>query len=202
MEILMAKITIKQIQELRERTGAGMMDCRKALEEAEGNIEKAIEILRKKGAALAIKRAAKETAEGIVESYIHPGNRVGVLIEVDCETDFVAQTDEFKQFARDLCMHIAAMKPLYLSPENVDPKFLEHEKDIIREQLADSGKPEKIIDRIVEGKIKSLYSEICLLEQSFVKNDQITIADLLKEMVAKLGENIKIKRFARFEIGS
>jgi elongation factor Ts len=198
----MAKITIKQIQELRERTGAGMMDCRRALEEAEGNIEKAIEILRKKGAALAIKRAAKETAEGIVEAYIHPGNRVGVLIEVDCETDFVAQTNEFKQFARDLCMHIAALKPLYLVPENVDQKFLEHEKDIIREQLADSGKPEKIIDRIVEGKIKNLYSEICLLEQPFVKNDQITVADLLKEMVAKLGENIKIKRFARFEIGS
>ncbi|TET05824.1 translation elongation factor Ts [Candidatus Dependentiae bacterium] len=198
----MAKITIKQIQELRKRTGTGMMDCRKALEEAEGNIEKAIEILRKKGAALSIKRAAKETAEGIVEAYIHPGNRVGVLIEVDCETDFVAQTDEFKQFARDLCMHIAALKPLYLSPENVDQKFLEHEKDIIREQLADSGKPKKIIDRIVEGKIKSLYSEICLLEQSFVKNDQITVADLLKEMIAKLGENIKIKRFARFEIGS
>jgi elongation factor Ts len=198
----MAKITIKQIQELRERTGAGMMDCRKALEEAEGDIEKAIEILRKKGAALAVKRAGKETAEGIVESYIHPGNRVGVLIEVDCETDFVAQTDEFKQFARDLCMHIAALKPLYLAPENVDQKFLEHEKDIIREQLADSGKPEKIIDRIIEGKIKNLYSEICLLEQPFVKNDQITVADLLKEMIAKLGENIKIKQFARFEIGS
>lgn len=198
----MAKITVEQIQELRERTGAGMLDCKKALEEAGGNIDKAIEILRKKGAAIATKRAGKETAEGIIESYIHPGNRVGVLLEINCETDFVAHTDELKNFAKDICMHIAALKPLYLSPEKIDPKFLEHEKDIIREQLADSGKPKKVIEQIVDGKLKKLYSEICLLEQPFVKNDQITVADLLKDMIAKIGENIKINRFARFEIGS
>jgi len=198
----MAKISMKDVQELRDRTGAGMMDCKKALEEAGGDIEKAIETLRKKGAALASKRAGKETAEGVVEAYIHPGNRVGVLLEVDCETDFVARTDDFKNLAKEVCMHIAALKPLYLSPEDVDPKFLEHEKNILKEQLADSGKPEKVIDQIVQGKLNKLYSEICLLEQPFVKNDQLTIADLLKETIAKIGENIKIKRFARFEIGS
>ncbi len=198
----MAKISMKEVQELRERTGAGMMDCKKALEEAGGDIEQAIEALRKKGAAIASKRAGKETAEGIVEAYIHPGSRVGVLVEVDCETDFVARTDDFKNFAKDLCMHIAALKPLYLSKEDVDPKFLEHEKNILKEQLVDSGKPEKVIDQIVEGKLNKLYSEVCLLEQPFVKNDQLTIADLLKETIAKTGENIKIKRFARFEVGS
>jgi len=193
---------MKEVQELRERTGAGMMDCKKALEEAVGDMEKAIEILRKKGAAIASKRAGKKTAEGIVEAYIHPGSRVGVLLELNCETDFVARTDAFKKFAKDLCMHIAALKPLYLTPENVDSKFLEHEKDILREQLSDSGKPDKVIDQIVDGKLKKLYSEICLLEQPFVKNDQLTIADLLKETIAKTGENIKIRQFARYEIGS
>ena len=196
------KITIKEIQELRERTGAGMMDCRKALEEAAGDMEKAIENLRKKGAALAVKRAGKTTAEGVVASYIHPGDRVGVLLEVNCETDFVARTPEFKKFVDDLAMHIAALKPLYLAPEDVDPKFLEHEKDIIREQLAESGKPAEVINKIVEGKLGKLYSEVCLLEQPYVKNDQLTVAELVKEMVGKTGENIKINRFARFEIGS
>jgi len=198
----MAKISMKEVQELRERTGAGMMDCKKALEEAGGDIELAIETLRKKGAAVASKRSGKETAEGIVETYIHPGNRVGVMVELNCETDFVARTEDFKNLAKDLCMHIAALKPLYLNPEDVDPKFLEHEKNILREQLAESGKPEKVIDQIVQGKLKKLYSEICLLEQSFVKNDQLTIADLIKESIGKLGENIKINRFARFEIGA
>jgi elongation factor Ts len=197
----MAKIDISLIQELRNLTGLGMMDCKKALEEADGNIEKAVEILRKKGASVAAKRADKETAQGLVHAYIHPGSRVGVLIEVNCETDFVANTDAFKQFVNDVCMHIAAVKPLYLSPEEVDPKFLEHERAIFLAQMQGAQKPEKILNQIVDGKIEKLYSDICLLKQTFVKNDQKTIDDLLKELIAKTGENVRIKRFARFEIG-
>jgi len=198
----MAKIDPKLIQELRTRTGLGMMDCKKALEEAGGDIEAAVELLRKKGAAVAAKRSGKETAQGLVHAYIHPGSQVGVMVEINCETDFVARTEEIKKFAHDLCMQIAALKPLYLAPEDVDPKFLAHEKDIIREQIADSGKPEKIINQIVEGKVNKLYSEVCLLNQQFVKNDQMTVEDILKELIGKLGENIKIKRFARFEVGA
>jgi elongation factor Ts len=198
----MAKVSLELIQQLRERTGVGMLDCKKALEETNGDIEKAIELLRKKGAAVAAKRGGNVTAEGLVHAYIHPGARVGVMIEINCETDFVARTDDLKKAANDICMHIAAMKPLYLVPEEVDAKFLEHEKSIFKQQLLDSGKPEKIVSQIVEGKIQKLYSEICLLKQPFVKNDQLTIDDLLKELMGKIGENIKIKRFARFEIGS
>lgn len=198
----MATVTMELIQQLRERTGAGMMDCKKALQETDGDMEKAVEYLRKKGAAVAAKRGANVTAEGLVHAYIHPGSRVGVLLEINCETDFVARTDALKQFAQDVCLHIAAYKPLYLMPEDVDPKFLEHEKNILREQLASSGKPAKIVDQILEGKVQKLYSEICLLKQPFVKNDQLTIDDLLKDLIGKIGENIKIRRFSRFEIGS
>lgn len=197
----MAKISIELIQKLRERTGAGMLDCRKALEETDGDIEKAVEALRKKGAALAAKRAERTTSEGIVHAYIHPGSRIGVMIEINCETDFVARTDEILNLAKDLCLQIAALKPMYLSPEEVDPKFLEHEKDIFRSQLKESGKPDKIIDQIVEGKIFKLFNEVCLLKQQFIKNDQLTVEDKVKEVIAKTGENIKIKRFCRFEIG-
>lgn len=199
---IMAKVDIKLIQELRNKTGLGMMDCKKALQEAEGDIEKAIDLLRKKGAAVAAKRAGKDTDQGIVHAYIHPGSRVGVLVEIDCETDFVARTDEIAQFAKDLALHIAAMKPLYLAPEDVDPKFLEHEKNILKEQLADSGKPDKILNQIIDGKVKKLYEEICLLNQPFIKNDQMTVDEKVKELIAKTGENIKIKRFSRFEIGA
>jgi elongation factor Ts len=198
----MAKIDIKLIQEVRERTGAGMLNCRKALEEADGDIQKAIEILRTKGAASAEKRAGRNTAEGIVQAYIHPGDQIGVLIEIGCETDFVARTDEIINLAKDLCMHIAAFKPMYLSPEEVDQKFLEHERSIFKAQLADSGKPEKIIDQIVEGKINKLYTEVCLLKQAYIKNDQFAVEDILKQLIAKIGENIVIKRFARFEVGA
>jgi elongation factor Ts len=198
----MAKIDVKLIQDLRDRTGLGMMDCKKALEETDGDVGKAVELLRKKGAAVALKRSGKETAQGIVSAYIHPGDQVGVLLEINCETDFVAQNEQVKQLARDLGMHIAALKPLYLSPEEVDPKFLEHEKDILREQLANSGKPAKIVDQILEGKVQKLYSDICLLDQTFVKNDQMTVRQVIEDLIAKTGENIKIKRFARFEIGS
>jgi elongation factor Ts len=196
------KIDMLRIQELREITGLGMMDCKKALEETDGNIEQAIDLLRKKGAAVAAKRAERETAQGIIHAYIHPGGRIGVLLELNCETDFVARTDDFKNLAHDISMHIAALKPLYLKPEEVDAKFLEHEKAIAREQLAGSGKPEKIIEQIINGKIQKLYDEICLLRQSFVKNDQKTITDVLTDVMAKTGEKIEIKRFARFEIGS
>ena len=198
----MAKIDMALIQQLRDKTGVGMMDCKKALEEADGDINKAVELLRKKGAAVALKRADKTTSEGLVHAYIHPGARIGVLVEINCETDFVANTADIKQFASDLCLHIAAMKPLYLAPEDVDPKFLEHEKDILREQLANSGKPEKVIGSIIEGKVQKLYSDICLIKQAFVKNDQLTVDDVLKELIAKTGENIKIRRFARYEIGA
>jgi len=198
----MAKIDLQLIQELRQRTGLGMMDCRKALEETGGDIEKSIEFLRKKGAAVAAKRSGKETAQGIVHAYIHPGAQLGVLVELDCETDFVARTEDMQNMAKDLCMHIAALKPLYLAPEDVDPKFLEHEKDILKEQLKNSGKPENVINKIVEGKVNKLYSEICLLKQPFVKNDKLTVEQALEQLIAKTGENIKIRRFARFDIGA
>jgi len=198
----MATIDRALIQELREITGLGMMDCRKALEESGGDLEKAVELLRKKGAAVAAKRASKATAEGLVHAYIHPGAQIGVMVEINCETDFVARTEAISQFANDLCLHIAALKPLYLAPEDVDPKFLAHERDILKEQLAGSGKPEKIIDQIIDGKVNKLYSEVCLLKQSFVKNDQMTVEEVVQDLMAKTGENIKIKRFARFEIGS
>lgn len=197
----MSKVTMELIQQLRDRTGVGMMDCKKALTESDGDIEKAIEILRKKGAAIAAKRGGNLTAEGLVHAYIHPGSRIGVLLEVNCETDFVARTDSLKQFAADVCLHIAAMRPLFVSPDQVDTQLLEKERSIFKEQLAASGKPEKIIDQIVEGKITKFYSEVCLLQQPFVKNDKVTIDDVLKDIIAQLGENIKIKRFVRFEIG-
>lgn len=198
----MAKIDLELIQKLRTITGLGMMDCRRALEEAEGDVEKAVDILRKKGAVVAANRADRQTVEGIIHAYIHPGSRLGVMIEIDCETDFVARTDAMQQAAHDICMHIAALKPLYVRPEEVDPKFLEHERELFKEQLKDSGKPEKVLEQIIEGKVKKLYSDICLLNQTFVKNDQQTIDDVVKELIAKTGENIRIKRFARFDVGA
>jgi elongation factor Ts len=197
----MAKIDKLLIQKLRDITGLGMMDCKKALEEFDGDMEKAIESLRKKGAAVAAKRSDKETAQGRIHAYVHPGDQLGVLVEINCETDFVASTDDVKKFAKDLCLHIAAMRPLYVSSDQVDPKFLEHERGIIMEQLKDSGKPQNILEKVVDGKINKLYSDICLLNQPFVINDQFTVDQALKELIAKTGENIKIKRFARFEIG-
>lgn len=196
----MAKIDMELVKQLRESTGLGMMDCKKALEEADSNIEKAIELLRKKGAAVAAKRAGKETGEGIVHAYIHPGSIVGVLVELNCETDFVARTEDMKRFAQDVCLHIAALKPIYLNEEDVDQKFLDQERDIAKSQLAASGKPEKMIEQIVEGKMKKLYSEVCLMKQQFVKNDQLTVEQALAELIGKTGENIKIRRFARFDV--
>jgi elongation factor Ts len=197
----MSKINKELLQELRDHTGLGLMDCRKALEETAGDFEQALDLLRKKGAAVAAKRADKETGEGLIKAYIHPGDRLGVLLEINCETDFVANTEGLRQFAQDLCLQIAANKAMYVSPEQVDPVFLAHEKEIFKEQMAGSGKPEKIIEQVIEGKIKKLYSDICLLEQPFIKNDQLTVKSVLQELIAKTGESIRIRRFCRFELG-
>jgi elongation factor Ts len=197
----MVKIDKELLQELRDHTGLGLMDCRKALEETAGDFDQAVELLRKKGAVVAAKRADKETGEGVVKAYIHPGDRLGVLLEINCETDFVANTESVRQFAQDLCLQIAANKAMYVAPENVDEAFLAHEKDVFREQMANSGKPDKIIAQIIEGKVKKLYSDICLLEQTFIKNDQVTVKDVLQELIAKTGESIRIRRFCRFELG-
>ena len=197
----MVKIDRELLQELRDHTGLGLMDCRKALEENNGDFDRALESLRKKGAAVAAKRADKETSEGLIKAYIHPGDRLGVLLELNCETDFVANTESVRQFAQDICLQIAANKALYVSPDQVDPIFLGHERDIFKEQMANSGKPEKIIEQVVEGKIKKLYSDICLLEQPFIKNDQRLVKEMLEELIAKTGERIRIRRFCRFELG-
>jgi elongation factor Ts len=198
----MSKTSLESIQKLRKITGLGMLDCKKALDGTGGDIEKAVVELRKKGAALANKRADKDTAEGIVVPYIHPGSQAGVLIELNCETDFVARTEGVMQFAKDVAMHIAAMKPLYLNPEEVEQSFLDKEREIAREQLLNEGKPEAMIDKILEGKMKRIYSEICLLQQKFIKDDKMSISDKLEELIAQTGEKIQIKRFAHFEIGA
>lgn len=195
------KIDKALLQELRDHTGLGLMDCRKALEETAGDFDQALELLRKKGAAVAAKRADKETGEGLIKAYIHPGDRLGVLLEINCETDFVANTEAVRQFAQDLCLQIAANKAMYVSSEQVDADLLAKEKEIFRAQMADSGKPEKIIEQVVEGKIKKFYSDICLLEQTFIKNDQFTVKQALEELIAKTGEAIRIRRFCRFELG-
>ncbi|MBP9765086.1 translation elongation factor Ts [Candidatus Babeliales bacterium] len=198
----MTKVSLESIQKLRNITGLGMMDCKKALEEANGDISQAIELLRKRGAALADKRADRATSQGVVVSYIHPGDQMGVLVEINCETDFVARTQDLKDFAKDVAMHIAAMKPVCVSPEQVDQAYLTKEKEIAIEQLKNQGKPANMIEKIIEGKMAKIASDVSLLKQCFVKDDQKTIEDLLKEISAKTGENIRIKQFARFEIGA
>ena len=198
----MAKADLSLIQKLHEITGLGMMDCKKALEDANNDLDGAIEALRKRGAAVAAKRADKGTSEGIVQSYIHPGDQVGVLVEINCETDFVAKTEVVKQFAKDVCLQIAALKPSYLAPEDVDPTFLAKEKEILVEQLAGSGKPANVIEKIVEGRVSKLYSEVCLIKQPFLKDDKLTVEEAAQALMAKTGENIKIRRFVRFEVGA
>ncbi|MCX5923535.1 MAG: translation elongation factor Ts [Candidatus Dependentiae bacterium] len=198
----MTKVSLESIQKLRNMTGLGMLDCKKALEEANGDIEKSIELLRKRGTALADKRADKETSQGVIVSYIHPGDQMAVLVELNCETDFVARTEAVKAVAKDIAMHIAAMKPQYVSPDQVDAAFIEKEKDIAIELLKSQGKPAAMIEKIIEGKMSKIASDVSLLKQQFVKDEAKTIEELLKELSAKTGENIKIKRFARFEIGA
>lgn len=197
----MADIDAKLVKELRNRTSAGIMDCKEALEESGGDLEKAVDFLRQKGLATALKRAGRETSEGVISSYIHAGDKLGVLVEVNCETDFVGKTEEFKAFAKDIAMHIAAMKPLGIDREDIDAEILKREEDIYRQQAQDTGKPENILDKIIKGKMEKFYKEVCLMEQVFVKNSDITIKDLVHEMVSKTGENISIRRFTRYQLG-
>jgi len=189
------------VKQLREKTGAGIMDCKEALSECEGDIEKATDFLRKKGLATAAKRAGRAMSEGVIQSYIHMGGKLGVLVEVNCETDFVAKNEDFQEFAKNISMHIAATNPVGIRPEDVPEEVIEKEKEIYRAQVLEMGKPENIVDKIVEGKMKKFYNESCLLNQAYVRDPDISIADLLNEMIAKIGENITIKRFVRFQIG-
>lgn len=194
-------VSASDVKALREATGAGMMDCKKALTEADGNMEKATEILREKGLAAAAKKSGRIAAEGVVASYIHMGGRIGVLVEVNCETDLVAKTDQFQSFVRDIAMQIAASNPLYLSSEEVPQDTIDKEKEILRIQAINEGKPEKIVNNMVEGRIKKYFKEVCLLDQPFVKDPDKSIADYVKEQIAALGENITIRRFTRYEMG-
>lgn len=197
----MAEITAQMVKELRASTGSGIMDCKKVLAEADGDMDKAIELLRKKGLAKAAKRAGRSTSEGIIYSYIHTGAKLGVLLEVNCESDFVAKTEDFANFAKDIAMHIAAANPAGLVPEDVDQSVIEKEREIYRAQMLEEGKPANIIDKIVDGKVEKFYKEVCLLSQQYIKDPQKTIEDILKETIGKIGENIQIKRFVRFQIG-
>ncbi len=197
----MAEITAAMVKELRERTGAGMMDCKKALKETDGDIEKAIDKLREMGLASAKKKASRSANDGKVVSYIHAGGKIGVLLEVNCETDFVANTDDFNNLCKDIAMQIAAAAPLYVSKEEVPQDEIEKEKQIQKEQLKQQGKPENVLDKIVEGKINKYYEEVCLLEQPYIKDGSLKVKNLVENAIAKLGENIIVKRFARFKIG-
>lgn len=194
-------ISASAVKELRELTGSGMMDCKKALTESNGDMEKAIEFLREKGLAAAAKKAGRVASEGIVDSYIHGGGRIGVLIEVNTETDFVAANEEFRQFVKDMAMQVAASNPLYVKREEVDSHIIEKEREIYKAQALNEGKPEKIIEKMVEGRIEKYYKEICLLEQPFIKDTDKTVQEVLSSLIAKIGENISIRRFVRFERG-
>ena len=194
------QITAKMVGDLRECTGAGLMDCKRALVESGGDNDKAIELLRKKGVATAAKKAGRDASEGLIDTYIHLGGKVGVLCEINCESDFVAKTDDFKQFVRDVAMHVAAANPVCVSREEIDPDLLEREREVARGQA--EGKPAQAVEKIIEGKINKFLSENCLLEQAFVKNPDQTIQEVLTAMIAKMGENMVIKRFARFQIGA
>jgi len=195
------KITSQMVKELRDKTNAGMMDCKKALTATEGDMEKAVDLLRQKGLAVAQKRSGRATSEGVIECYIHAGGKLGVMVEVNCESDFVAKTDDFKAFARNIAMHIAATAPVSVGREEVPADLLQREKDICTNRALESGKPENIVEKIVSGQMEKFLSEVCLLEQKYVKNPDLTIQDLLNELIAKMGENISIKRFARFQVG-
>jgi elongation factor Ts len=194
-------ITAEMVKDLREKTGAGMMDCKKALSETEGDIEKAIDYLRQKGLSDAAKRGGRTATEGAIGSYIHPGGKLGVLVEINCESDFVARTEDFQTLVKDVAMHIAAANPLYLRREEVPENVMAREKNIYEAQAREGGKPEKIIERIVQGKLERFFQEICLLEQPFVKDPDVNISQLVSSKIAKLGENIVIRRFQRYQLG-
>lgn len=198
----MAEIKAAMVKQLREKTGAGMMDCKEALQECAGDIEKAVDFLRKKGLATAAKRAGRATTEGVIQSYIHMGGKIGVLVEVNCETDFVAKTDDFKEFVHNIAMHIAASNPVGITPKDVPQKVIEREMEIYRAQVLEMGKPEKMVDKIAEGKLNKFFKESCLMNQPYVREPNKSIADYLNEVIAKTGEKITIKQFARFQIGA
>lgn len=194
-------VTASMVKELRERTGAGMLDCKKALDETSGDIDKAVALLREKGLSAAANKAGRVATEGVVESYIHAGGRIGVLVEINCETDFVAKTDQFREFARDVAMHIAASNPKFVRREDVPAEEIEKEREILKNQALNEGKPEKIVEKMVEGRISKYYEEYCLLEQSFIKDPDKTVATLVNEKISTIGENISIRRFVRYELG-
>jgi len=194
------QVTTEMVKELRERTGAPMMDCKRALVGSEGDIENAIDLLRKQGMATAAKKAGRHAGEGVVGSYIHAGGKIGVLVEINCETDFVARTDDFQTLVKDVAMHVAAADPRFVNRDEVTPKVLDQEREIYKEQALASGKPENIVDRIVEGKMEKFYGESVLLEQAFVKNPDVTVEQLVAEKIGKLGENIQVRRFSRFQV--
>jgi elongation factor Ts len=195
------EVSVELVKDLRQRTGAGVIDCRTALQEAKGNMEAAIDYLRRKGLATAAKKAGRIATDGLVSSYIHAGGKMGVLVEINCETDFVAKTEDFQTFVKNIAMHIAAANPQYIRREEIPEEVLERERAIYRTQAQEAGKPQKIIDKIVEGKMERFYSEVCLLEQTYVRDSDLTIKELLDAMIAKVGENITIRRFARFQLG-
>jgi len=195
------EISVELVKDLRQRTGAGVVDCKRALQEAKGNVDAAIDYLRRKGLATAAKKAGRIASDGLVSSYIHAGGKMGVLVEVNCETDFVAKTEDFQTFVKNIAMQIAAANPQYIRKEEIPVEVLEKEKDIYRTQALEGGKPQKVIDKIVDGKIERFYSEVCLLEQTYIKDSDLTIKELLEAMIAKIGENISIRRFSRFQLG-
>jgi len=195
------EISSVMVKELRTKTGAGMMDCKDALAASDGDFEKAIDFLRKKGLSAATKRSSKAAKDGTIASYIHMGGRIGVMVEINCETDFVAKTDAFQATAKDIAMHIAASNPLYVRPDEISENALTREKEIYRSQLLEEGKPQKIWDKIIEGKLKKYYEDVCLTEQKFIKNTDITVGTLINNLIANTGENIIIRRFARFQLG-
>lgn len=195
------EVPAKLVKELRERTGVGMMDCKKALAETGCDIEKAVVFLRERGLAKAAKRAGRTASEGLVSAYIHPGNRIGVLVEVNCETDFVAKTDDFKGLVHDIALQVAAARPEYVSRDSVPAEMIEREKEILRAQALNEGKPEKVVEKMVEGRLEKFFKETCLLDQPFIKNPDITVGNLLHEAIARIGENIVVRRFTRYELG-
>jgi len=197
----MGNITAAQVKELREKTGAGMMDCKQALGECDGDVSKAVDFLRKKGLATAAKRAGRAMSEGIVQSYIHMGGKLGVIVEVNCETDFVAKNEDFQEFAKNIAMHIAATSPLGIQAEDIPEEVIAKEREIYKAQALESGKPENIVDKIVDGKLSKFVKDSCLLNQPYVRDPNVTIQDLLNELIAKIGENISIRRFARYQLG-
>ena len=195
------EITAKMVKELREKTNAGMMDCKKALTESDGDFDKAVTFLREKGIAKAASKAGRATKEGVIFSYIHPGDKLGVMVEINCETDFVARTEDFRAFAKDIAMQIAATGPLAVVRDELDTESLEKEKEIYRQQALNEGKPEKIVDKIVTGRLDKYYTEVCLMDQAFVKDNDKTITEFVNEKIGKLGENISVRRFTRFRLG-